>query len=64
MKNHIKVALVGGAAAAAIAAALSGAGSANASCASLNGHSIGRKGCMSTSAAPRWDWAPTPKRIR
>ena len=47
MKNTIKAALVGGAAAAALAAALSGAGSANASCASLNGHDIGQ-GCKST----------------
>ncbi len=47
MKNTIKAVLLGGAAAAVIAAALSGAGSANASCASLNGHNIGQ-GCMST----------------
>lgn len=48
MKNTIKAALVGGAAAAALAAALSGAGSANASCASLNSHNIGGQGCEST----------------
>lgn len=48
MKNTIKAALVGGAAAAALAAALSGAGSANASCASLNGHNIGGHGCTSS----------------
>jgi hypothetical protein len=47
MKNTIKVVLLGGAGAAALAAALSGAGSANASCASLNGHNIGQ-GCTST----------------
>ena len=44
MKKVITTALMGGVAAAAVAAALGGAGAANASCASLNGQSIGA-GC-------------------
>ena len=63
MKNTIKAALVGGAAAAALAAALSGAGSANASCASLNGHGIGQ-GCESTVGSVSVGLGRDAKRIR
>ena len=63
MQNTIKAALVAGAGAATIAAALSGAGSANASCASLNGHSIGQA-VTARPAVSRSEWAGTPKQTR